>query len=129
MDKSKEYVKMCEASHQIQLMRRTEKGFSKLEPGDWIQFQVEGQEAKVIPIYSFVPKFWTWLPRTDQIQDLVWGWVDEISFALQKGIIEFNTYNLSGTDSSFEKIWLRVYMREQHNCLWDKEALTWENRG
>lgn len=75
---------------------------------------------------------YTWLPRQDQIQGMLYEiWDESISFMeKQNNLIDFfDAYGINGTKSqrdfkTMEQAWIALLMKEQYNKLWNGED--WE---
>jgi len=117
MDKSKEYIKMCESSLEIQEIQEFKPIISKdLSDGcseslnDTIWFHGDCNTNNPIQI---------WLPRQDQLQDMAGG---GISLSLIKKFDEwFFTHPDSAgfLDYSMEQLWLAFVMQKKYGKIWN----------
>jgi len=124
MDISETYIKMCDCE-EIQAIKV---GFI-LSSNSWHDEHLVlcTQSEKYYGDYFWVkdnPKRTVWLPRQDQLQEMVWDklWEycsNKIS-SLSWGV--WNFY-LQADDNyypdSMEQLWLAFVMKENHNKLWD----------
>ena len=120
MDVTPEYVKMCEKSEEIQ--RYSHSGvFLYTEKEYWAQ----PRYGQFIVDYSLGrdgrPYDAIWLPRQDQLQDMVkedaitqvhklWGW-----------ILTYNYVPLGLPQPSMEQLWLAFAMKEKYDKVWNGE--------
>ena len=119
MDTSETYVKMCACSHEIQ----SAKSYLGYLDGDfWYDLQKE--------IYvGFPTASATWLPRQDQIQEMVKK--DSINIELNRFYVfclekSYIGHNLPiAIFNSFEQLWLAFYMHEKHGLLWSAKEEKW----
>ena len=140
MDTSKKYSLMCERAEEIQLIRREEHNSDtgKWKPGDfWTTvFNIDTDIAFVVPDYRDVwggippyihhPIECIWLPRQDQLQDMIGGWpaAGYIDWPDWKGFkYGFNYGNKPNGHlhifNSGEQLWLAFVMLEKYNRKWD----------
>jgi len=128
MDTSKEYIKMCE-NWDLQTDRVPQVGDFYTESirdgAGTMVFVISGDDLK----YTFDPNYYTWLPRQDQLQEMVLGQITR-AYNLWTMITHFNEFSRdSGTVSMFdrqtwyymtmEKLWLAFVMKEKFNKIWD----------
>ncbi len=128
MDTSKEYIKMCEEAEEIQ------------ERWTWIKGDVFADEINQIHILesgghimlmgTHFPEGYIWLPRQDQLQEMV-DW-KEYNISIEWGSLphKFNwsqdPLKIDGVDgNSMEQLWLAFVMKEKYNKIWNKE-LKWQ---
>jgi len=118
MDTSKEYIKMCNCE-EVQ----AEHYSRGVRTGDYIF------NGKVVEVWEIASN-WVlqerdlWIPRQDQIQEMVQGswWCSfcNISYWIEKhfpyAIDEIHPEVLL---TSYEQLWLAFYMYEKHNKIWD----------
>ena len=134
MDISETYIKMCEKSEEIQLLRREERHNSK---GKWkdgdIYTHIDGEIGMAHPSYLDAwasepdylhhPHENIWLPRQDQLQEMVLD--NDLSMLIER----FYCWNrdtglifLSDKSSiSMEQLWLAFVMQEKWGKIWDGE--------
>lgn len=154
MDKSEEYIKMCEKAVEIQKLRE----FSQYHREKWIDgdfFVPKKKEwSKFGVVGGFDNNFYdsgcgccsevyypeTWLPRQDQLQDMLNPKGTQQYTALYltqifSKFIECETKNRDVQKSkyfgrilttrarwSMEQLWLAFVMKEKYNKIWDGEA-------
>ena len=71
------------------------------------------------------PKEWAWLPRQDQLQEMVFSIIPKT--ALDKfGLIAFMQFASEEMDgaNSMEQLWMAFVMKEVYNKVWNGEE--WE---
>jgi len=116
MDVSKEYIKMC-ACPEIQ-------GYKKLKQGDWYAYRDFTAFVWCTFDIQEAGHFFIWLPRQDQLQEMVRGKICDCTdpFCL---LIDFYRFVRglpnpapSYTDS-MEQLWLAFVMHELHGKKWD----------
>lgn len=131
MDISKEYIEMCEKAQEIQEQWK----HSIRNNGDWY-FNEELNGAYVVSDIDQGDNICVWLPRQDQLQDM-------LNRSVIEKLIKFNDFmypplsiikpELSEeklkTFPSFEQLWLRFVMKEKYNKIWDINCKNWENVG
>lgn len=121
MDISQNYIEMCEKAEEIQWGHRW--GSS----GDWVRCH---ESDKIVVLYYNEhhgeppekytdPLRATWLPRQDQLQEM-------LDCTLQETLdfVANNLYPLFGTEqfTSMEQLWLAFVMKEKYAKAWrDKE--------
>ena len=115
MDKAAEYVKQCEKAVEVQ---------GAWEPAEadfmWNRATEQVDTVRVLrqepPNYNHHTERFTWLPRQDQLQEMVserTSWVLAKDFAAQ-------VYHLSGdTAMSMEQLWLAFVMHEKYAKTWN----------
>lgn len=138
MDTSKEYILMCSKADEIQTLRSwsilTES--YNLQPNDFY-FGYHPEVGYDDVIYESLPTFRErnikyWLPRQDQLQDLVsYLYDDNLNLILQfkQLFLDPNDYDEKILQKylsySMEQLWLEFVMKEKHNKIWDNERLEW----
>jgi len=144
MDTSKEYIKMCQKAKEIQkLLDKCNYG-NQLVFGN--TFLLQGYEVNWLKQYGngkkceqWVTDYWTsdnptfygkntiWLPRQDQLQEMVkekdlLNLCDRFDLGLREnidGIYSYTDYHK--TFKSMEKLWLAFVMKEKYNKTWNGE--------
>ena len=148
MDDSKQYIEMCEKAVEIQQLR----GRLKWEAWDYVYASDDGDpEVLVVSGYctdsgfygleagseewpedECVPKGAIWLPRQDQLQEMVgvktvgefenfasgnymMGWDDGSAW------LRLDGYRCDYDSYSLEQFWLCVVMKEKYNKVWNGE--------
>lgn len=99
MDNTQEYIKMCEKAVEVQDLRP--KHHTKHDC--WIT---------VIEFESLGKEGWVWLPRQDQLQEMVSTHLD---FLMGK-ISDF--WGNTPGHGSMEQLWLAFVMKEKYNKIW-----------
>ena len=127
MDTSKEFILMCEKAVEIQKEW-------KYELGDFIRETGFGNVMIINAVCEALKKtkhLHTWLPRQDQLQEMVykiprkdtllefWGtWIDRFEEFRESPCAErFDGGNLFL--KSMEQLWLAFVMKEKYNKVWD----------
>lgn len=113
MDTSPEYVKQCEKAEEIQ------KGHELEEPD---YFSTDGVKVESF-CYEYQPDAGIWLPRQDQLQDMIRLFPD-VKF-MPVHLVE-KIHKFMFTDyaeytclfGSMEQLWLAFYMKEQYEKSW-----------
>ena len=109
MDTTKQYLLMCEKANEIQVLRPTQSN------GDWCNWM---GDTKCINVgIVILHKNIIWLPRQDQLQDIlkdthwtIYGYLEQITkFMSDYGSIDW----------SWEQIWLGFAMKEKYNKIWN----------
>ena len=119
MDISNKYILMCERALEIQEMRI--KSFNR---GDYIVNPFDATRRNVTIISGYFNGSAIWLPRQDQLQEMVeWGKSRRLYF-WNEGLSVSNTgndflYLLRG--NSMEHLWLAFVMKEKFDKIWDDE--------
>jgi hypothetical protein len=139
MDTSKEYIDMCEKAQEIQELRSHYRDWESqdfcVKIAENGTYDVESSNAEDFEILRFntTQKGVVWIPRQDQLQDMV---KDLPEFKGRKhGFVEtaaLRFYEYAGINTrilglnSFEKQWLAFVMREKYNKKWNFETKQWE---
>lgn len=130
MDTSEIYVSMCRKATEVQAMKEF------FEDGDYYSYP----EKKTIGISIYSSCAYsegyidykrnegssTWLPKQDQLQEIVWNVVQvkpgTCRTPLMKLFAEFLEFaGDSGANyDSFEQLWLAFVMKEKYGLVWDK---------
>ena len=135
MDVSETYVRMCDCL-EIQCQKRKTPCFINLEDGDWIQ----NHRGRVV-VVAYYPgrkkRPLIWLPRQDQIQEMIRDYYAEgvkpvrLGAWFPKGMVgltyilkKFNEFApsdgiIAHEVESFEQLWLAFYMHEKHGKTWN----------
>ena len=125
MDTSKEYIKMCEKAVEVQKWRC--EVYSKLYCGDFYK-GIGGKVRVCVEASKYLVKG-VWLPRQDQLQNML----DCRDYVFQRWIerllVKFNNFAISITTyepipSSMEQLWLVFVMKEKYSKTWNGEG--WE---
>jgi len=145
MDKTEQYIKMCEKAEEIQDCSWGNEGdyFYKRDGigyGLWLVCKVEygslwcsGQRMNEAPfngklVQFMAPGNYIWLPRQDQLQEMVgdapysniknamWSILDDLhKYAFTPNI--FNEF----IPTTMEQLWLAFVMKEKYNQIWNGE--------
>lgn len=156
MDTSPEYIKMCEKAEEIQ---KSEPKYYPNNMGNWYQNKL--RNLFCFTCHSYTPGTYCqicgskltikedgyisvgdsaeeedciWLPRQDQLQEMVQSTEDDCAGdMLWRVIIEIDgsQVDYSGTVSEYyhqfstlEQLWLAFVMKEKYNKTWDGEKWT-----
>ena len=136
MDKTKKWIRMCEKSEEIQIIGKTK----ATELDDWY-FE---KTTQYFSIGSFTNEYDIWLPRQDQLQDML----KTTHLTNPYNLISF-LWNILNEDEtcpdeilcdecikeamywrsfeSLEQLWLAFIMNEKHSKVWNKND--WIKRG
>lgn len=126
MDTSKEYIKMCEKSTEIQQTWNKKDGdffrckWLNYRTNKWIYETAVLFESKEDPYHSIPSNFdniHCWLPRQDQIQSLMYSpFYKETIF-----IDDFYKFSKKSWDkfSTMDQLWLAYYMNESYSKVWN----------
>lgn len=135
MDKSKEYIFLCEMAKEIQDLWKPKEGDCFDSRGN-----TEYHGVRVLKItHNFkiqrVPKKkWNhiWLPRQDQLQDMLKEKYDMFNLLVTfydwvRGQTILNKYKEKETYPTMEQLWLAFVMKEKYNRIWNKKEWEKEN--
>ncbi len=135
MDTSEIYINMCDCP-EIQKQWKLQNGDFfydiRISIGNGVCPYMIGYEGKHFDEFGEYAdvEFCTWLPRQDQIQEMIdddpmykkgQGWCT-MPRKFTKRLAEFvdsNDYNMVAT--SMEQLWLAFYMEEKYSLVWDGE--------
>ena len=118
MDVSQEYVKMCDEAEEIQ------KKWKGMTADFYIYKYQKGTRSHIRtnPYYGSHPNQGIWLPRQDQLQDMVTAtsiedlMLDLLSFTSRHLDNPFTDYARKFT--SMEQLWLAYVMRRKFDKVW-----------
>ena len=116
MDTIKEYIKMCYTADDIQKLWKPTQGDDYTT-----NVSIELEEYNVYFLWGLMDKGFVWLPRQDQLQDIVkrkFGYEYAIDFGEWVGHGE-ECY--LGNEASMEQLWLAFVMKEKYNKVWSGE--------
>ena len=119
MDISKEYIKMCEKAQEIQEYR---KQLPEKYKGESDKDYLAHLKGAIISFNAI------WLPRQDQLSEMIVTWNKNISTAFFMNIVSNSKYRsipIEGFDS-IEKHLLSFVMAENYNKIWNKESEEWQ---
>jgi hypothetical protein len=132
MDTSKEYIEMCKKAQEIQNYRQTmglpSKSFISYK-GDWF-CHVGG--VILVANQDIYQKPGTWLPRQDQLQELLIG--EDSSYSNRRDDMMMDFYDFWGKIrgnedfdycDKYERFWLAFVMEKEYNKHWDNEGKCW----
>lgn len=126
MDASEQYIKMCAKAVEIQQMQKSAPDFGMPDFEGCCDHYLacdidEERESRCEKCYGY-PKNLCWLPRQDQLQEMVPGSIISVSAEI------LNMNSLNGREWSkrfeihhLEKIWLAFVMHKKFGKLWDGE--------
>lgn len=122
---------MCENAKELVSMRRSEKGHTLLRNGDCIVFHIEGHVRRMLFVDAFIPKQYIWLPRVDQLQEMVpivrgMGAKHSPDYYCVSLFADF-VHSLDNKDISFNEMWLLFVMSVVYEKTWDYSEKTWIN--
>ena len=115
MDVSHEYIKQCEKAEEIQLGRRV----GELEEGDF--YSRDGLTGEIF-CYEYMPDTGVWLPRQDQLQEMVeWEIPGSMTFKMEAFCyFAMHWAKRENEGGSFEQLWLAFVMKE-YGKVWNGE--------
>jgi hypothetical protein len=134
MDTSKEYIEMCKQAEEIQILHReiAHQNTMKWKRGD---FWTDLLHRKVFvvpdyydawsdePEYLHHPSECVWLPRQDQLQEMVGGfdagWVDWFHWRNTVYPHMQNPFSKEWRFTSYEQCWLAFVMKENYKKVWN----------
>ena len=138
MDTSEKYIKMCEKAQEIQDLRKLDNGEGSpyLKEGDYFckltSTNVELFKNKT----SYILIDIVWLPRQDQLQDIVinktnnFGSNNLSSQLLLNNIVGFSKELYCSRKkemfSTLEQLWLAFVMKTIYNKIWNEETQNWK---
>jgi hypothetical protein len=124
MDTSKEYIEMCRKAKKIQKLRPSPSrlGTESIEKQSCIIYKhtkTRGWHLAVWKGLSYLGKDWVWLPRQDQLQEMVeCEYVDRD--LLSRDLNEFShSYFKTDDGVSWEMFWLAFVMKERWRKVWN----------
>lgn len=131
MDTSEEYIKMCRTATKLQELW-------KPEFGDWFSHVFDGnQKTEVVcqPGVIYFAQESTWLPRQDQLQDIVihrFKVFEHSIYEMENAFSDFircpplrhhkeheEWLNKIGRFITLEQLWLAFVMNELHRSIWN----------
>lgn len=137
MDTSKKYILMCEAAQEIQEIFDNAGCLNNVKFGNFYyhtqddMFYCAGSDFDVNdednPLYAVGSYSAVWLPRQDQLQEMVkkegktWDFL-RYFYKKTEGII--TQYYLQF--DSFEQLWLAFVMENKYNKMWNNKVQKWE---
>jgi hypothetical protein len=117
MDTSKRYIEMCEKAEEIQKIEPSN-SYSKFQQGNVYHFDDRVYYQHVPPNVPGIKT--TWLPRQDQLQDMIKAYDDKEYTADEKRAVWFMVYEFSVSTEfdSFESLWLQFVMCHKYFKIW-----------
>lgn len=117
MDKTKQYILMSEKAIEIQKIAKD--NCYSLNKGYDAVMHFEEDLSTPIDIDGFHRGYWLWLPRQDQLQEMVGGtspWLISKIYAFTNRIYseKINIYTFS-----MEQLWLAFVMKEKYSKVWN----------
>lgn len=123
MDVSREYIIMCDKATEIQEL------WDFLSDDFILYDKVNGvccgNLFKYVTNKTYDKERYIWLPRQDQLQDMVnHGY--EIKTNVLKDIYSFKLYNdeYGAKFKSMEQLWLAFVMKENYDKIWEEDQWT-----
>lgn len=127
MDTSETYIKMCEKATEIQSLWKPQNGDFCWHDneGDDIYGVWEFPAEKSIAILTEVktPDWWLnwlWLPRQDQLQEIIIGKIDHWTTATT-GLSNLAKFAEEIEFDSMEQLWLAFVMKDKYDKIWNGE--------
>lgn len=121
MDTSQQYIEMCKAAYEIQELKKLSTSigdcYSNGEPDKYL----------VVDPFNDVSNWDIWLPRQDQLSEMIETWNKKYSITFFQNIVSNSQYRgipSKGFDS-IEKHLLCFVMKENYNKYWDNENKQW----
>lgn len=115
MDKSEQYIKMSDKAKEIQALRPEWNGEG--DDGEWWISKAEYQ--------SHTPQDAIWLPRQDQMQEILKKRNTPLLMDFTIWVYEENKeggiYDKENQFTSMEQLWLAFVMKEKYKKTWDGE--------
>jgi len=130
MDKTTRYIKMCKEAKEIQAERVEGLGIRRLRPDDFVAGNF-GENLKTY-ICEDISRYWIirdeliWLPRQDQLQELLYGHIQQ-DYGVIADMYDFTKENLEYVKQfrSLEQLWLAFVMKIKYNKIWDDKKEEW----
>jgi len=128
MDTSKEYIKICVKTEEIQKLRKKWQwsDFYCETPIEWLNKGKSPSISVALSINNKRYKNETWLPRQDQLQEMVDNKKpDELIVRLINYLQDNQKYYKNEAikklypTNSMERIWLAFVMKEKYNKIWN----------
>jgi len=110
MDTSKEYIEMCSGAVEVQdkLPRNEDENGKKWVDGSAYTIKYDIETKRLI-----------WLPRQDQLQDMLVKKYGGIFSVICRFCDWFQHEDYSGETITGEQLWLKFVMHELHGKQWD----------
>ena len=133
MDISEQYIEMSKEAEEIQLLRREEK---HKDTGKWVDGDFYADIADHTsmahpsypdawadePYYLHHPIEAIWLPRQDQLQEMLMNPPNTLCPDILTMLRLFNTFaSVNPQFTSMEQLWLGFVMKEKYEKVWDGE--------
>ena len=117
MDTTERYIKMCEKAEEIQTL------IDMFQLGNFLwrgkAYLYEGCVCDKVPYFKVEE---VWLPRQDELQDMIIKVVDyETTAVLENRFHKFLVWLDEWDFTSMEQLWLAFVMREKYNKVWNEE--------
>jgi hypothetical protein len=138
MDTSKTYIKMCDCK-EIQGQREVcflgRGGMGKIEHGLQGDFYYGKPTTEIVPPFVVPMPLAIWLPRQDQLQEMVEGeWDFNLILALCNSYLDSgrwdDNYEVTAYCKQFtsmEQLWLAFVLKERHSKIWDGDKWIMRN--
>jgi hypothetical protein len=135
MDTTPKYIKMCEKAEEIEKPKLP-------RPGDWFAYKYHRKYSQIACYGHFEEQHMyighpIWLPRQDQLQEMLWKNGYEHKFDLH---IDLEQWVIDMTGDSYdalqpeklnldtlEQLWLAFVMHEKYGKTWDEEKEEWKH--
>lgn len=115
---------MCSAATEIQSIKIEDEYYSFLE-GDIFVSDKEQAYCDVALYEGYYGKPCIWLPRQEDLQDIVVDLFQGYKFPQWAMIEQLQSTKETLYCKSFEEIWLVFVMKKKFNKVWNLETLTW----
>lgn len=97
---------------------------------DWF-ISTTGEESIIKSSQDLTREHCIWLPRQDQLQEMVYAQGNNIDTNLAEAISQFYHFSMDKYRQSFtsmEQLWLAFVMREKYSKVWDGEEWSQDRR-
>jgi hypothetical protein len=129
MDTTPKYILMCEKAEEVQKAWQLTEGDCVAYPPDkieakghfeWFNYNdADAWETEELKKEHSA----TWLPRQDQLQEMLGGW-DWACVFLRKRLVD-KEFPTDWPVSSMEQLWLAFVMQEKYQKHWDQAKEEW----
>lgn len=139
MDSSKEYIKMCEKSEEIQGLRKEkrtvpfwgERLCDNPQNGDYYG-DSEGETYLIAGTFG-IAGYIIWLPRQDQLQEMINESWENVLYEFYQFISDddcgrtYYSEDKVNKYESMEQLWLAFVMKEKYSKVWNGKE--WKKEG
>lgn len=137
MDTSEKYIKMCGKTEEIQELWNPQRGdfYSSMREKEGLLTQAHLDLVEFIPFGGIkrIKHDMIWLPRQDQLQEIVikkdledYGASAELAHRFSRWV-EKNC-NIKHWNNSMEQLWLAFIMEEKYEKIWDSKEWVKEKK-